>query len=254
VDEVDGDIVDHSPDGLVYELALLQRGVVLADRGVFALEQAHVGEAGHVDETRPQPVVDVVIVVGDLIGQVGNLRLETRLLASDEALPDLAELARLAQRAVLEDPLAAFERQIEPTEIRVAVLELVDHPQRLQIVLEAAIGAHASVQRVLPGMAERCVPQIVRKADRLRERLVEPKRMGNGAGDLCDLDGMGDSRAIEVALVVDEHLRLVHEAPESIGMDDPVAVALVLSPQVGLRLGVPASARVPLACRVRREF
>src|SRR3974390_516816 len=56
-DQVDGDIVDHAPDRLMYQLALLERRVVLADGDVFALEQAHVGEAGYVDETCPQPVV-----------------------------------------------------------------------------------------------------------------------------------------------------------------------------------------------------
>ena len=48
-------------------------------------------------------------------------------------------------------------------EVRVAFLELVDHAQRLQVVLEAAVFAHALVQRVLAGMAERRVAEVVRQ-------------------------------------------------------------------------------------------
>ena len=45
---------------------------------------------------------------------------------------------RVLQRAVLQDALAALEGQVQPVELRIALLELVDDAQRLQIVLEAA--------------------------------------------------------------------------------------------------------------------
>ena len=40
---------------------------------------------------------------------------------------------------------------------------------------------------------------------------------------------MGEPRAVQVALVVDEHLGLVDEAAERGGMHDAVAVALVFA-------------------------
>ena len=52
------------------------------------------------------------------------------------------------------------------------------------------------------------------------------QRLGERARDLRDLDRVGQARAEMVALVVDEHLRLVGEAAEGGGMDDAVAVAL----------------------------
>jgi hypothetical protein len=46
---------------------------------------------------------------------------------------------------VFENPLTAFEGEVQPVEFRVVLLELVDHPQRLQIVLETAEIHHAFV-------------------------------------------------------------------------------------------------------------
>src|SRR6185437_13933698 len=252
-DQIERDMVDHAPDSLVDELALRERGVLFANGGVLPREQTHLAEACHIDQAGPESIVDVVIVVGDLIGQIRDLRFEARLLTTDEALAHIPELARIAERAVLEDALAALEGEVEPVEIRVAVLELIDHPQRLQVVLEASVGTHARVERILACMTEGCVPEIVREADRLGERLAEPEGVRDRAGDLRDLDGVRDARAVEVAFVVDEHLRLVDQAPERIGMNDAVAVALVLPTQIRFRLRVAPAARVPLTRSIGRE-
>ena len=50
---------------------------------------------------------------------------------------------------------------------------MIDDSQRLQVVLEAAELAHALVERVLAGMAERRVAEVVGEADRLDEVLVQ---------------------------------------------------------------------------------
>ena len=55
---------------------------------------------------------------------------------------------------MLQYPLARLEAQVEPRELRVAVLELVHDAQGLEVVLEAAVVRHALVQGVLPGVAE----------------------------------------------------------------------------------------------------
>src|SRR5262249_43434843 len=127
----------------------------------------------------------------------------------EEALADVAELTRAPQRAMLEDAFAAFEREVEPAEARVFVLELVDHAQRLRVVLEAAVGAHARVQRVLPRVAERGVAQVVRERDRFSEVFVEVEVAREVARDLRDLERVGQARAEQVAFVVYENLRLV---------------------------------------------
>ena len=76
-------------------------------------------------------------------------------------------------------------------------------------------------------MAERRVAEIVGERQRLGEVLVEPQRAGDRAGDLRDFEAVGEPRAVMVALVIDEHLRLVVEPAEGGRVQDAVAVALV---------------------------
>ena len=117
---------------------------------------------------------------------------------------------------MLEDSFAALEGEIQSGKAGVTLLELVDDSQRLQVVLEPAVFAHAFIERVLAGMSKRRVPEIVRQADGLGEGLVDAQRTRDGAPDLRDLERMRDSRAVQVALVIDEHLGLVDQPPERI--------------------------------------
>ncbi len=235
------------------EAAAGQFPVAREDRIVLAREQRDVLQLVQRDEARAQAVVDVVVVVGDGVGEVRDLRLEARLAALDEAPPELAERARVRERAVLQDPLARLEREVEPGELGVAFLELVDHAQRLQVVLEAAVVAHAVVQHVLAGVPEGRVAEVVREADGLGQRLRERERERDRAADLRDLDRMREPRAVHVAFVVDEDLRLVDQATEGVRMDDAVAVALELAAPVRGRLRVTPAAGAPLERGPGRE-
>ena len=96
-------------------------------------------------------------------------------------------------------------------------------------MVEAAEPRHALVERVLAGMAEGRVAEVVRQRQRLGQVLVEPEGAGQRPGDLAHLDGVGQPGAEMVALVIDEDLRLVLEPAEGGGMDDPVPVALELA-------------------------
>ena len=64
---------------------------------------------------------------------------------------------------MLEDAFARFEHQVQTIERAVALLERIDYAQALQVVLEAAVLFHAFVERVLPGVAERRVAEVVRQ-------------------------------------------------------------------------------------------
>ena len=109
------------------------------------------------------------------------------------------------------------------------------------------------VERLLAGVPERRVAGVVAEADRLDEILVEPERAGDDAGDPGRLERVGHPRAVVVAGGVDEDLRLALQAPERLGVDDPVAVALERRPHVGLRLGPEPAARLVRAHRERRR-
>ena len=80
------------------------------------------------------------------------------------------------------------------------------------------------------------------------EVLVEAERTSDGAGDLCDLERMRETRAVVIALGRQEHLRLVREAPERLAVEDSVAVALELSAQ-----RIEFKRPFPPACLVRER-
>jgi hypothetical protein len=172
-DEVGDELADHFANGLAAFQLRFEVGIPPLDTAQVLGEERHRGELVQRDQTRPQPVIDVVVVVGDFIRDVRELCLEPRLGSIDEALADVAEVARMLQRAMLENSLASLESEVEPAEACVPILEVIDDSERLQVVLEAAEIAHAFVERILAGMAKRGVTEIVSKADRFDEILVQ---------------------------------------------------------------------------------
>ena len=95
------------------------------------------------DQPRAHAVVNVVRVVGDLVGQVADLRLQPRPGVRQKALPHTAGFVALqhfgiAARAVLQDAFAGLEGQVQPIERCVALLQHIDHAQALEVVLEPA--------------------------------------------------------------------------------------------------------------------
>ena len=102
-------------------------------------------------------------------------------------------------------------------------------------MLEAAVVAHQLVQHPLARVAEGRVAEVVAERQALGQVLVQPQGPRDRAPDLRDLQRVGEARAVVVALVVDEDLRLVLEPPEGRAVDDPVAVALVDGSAAGAR-------------------
>ena len=107
-------------------------------------------------------------------------------------------------------------------------LERVHHPQRLLVVAEAAAEAlvQQPVERLLAGVPERRMAEVVPEADRLRQVLVQPQGARHRARDAAGLERVREAGAVVVALGRDEDLGLVLEAAEALRVDDPVAVAL----------------------------
>ncbi len=151
-----------------------------------------------------------------------------------------------SERAVvLDDAFERFPGEIETVEGGVSALQAGDHAKALGVVVEAAVRLHQLFERVLAGVAERRMAEIVGKGQRLRQILVGGERPANGAGDLRHFEAVGEPGAEKVALVVDEHLRLVLKPAKRGGVDDAVAIALEAGARPALRLGVqPAAARL----------
>jgi len=119
------------------------------------------------------------------------------------------------------------------------VLQHLHHPQRLLVVAETAAQlAQGGVQRLLAGVPERRVAQIVAQRHRLGQVLVQAQGPGHAAGDARHLQRMREPGAEVVATRRDEHLRLVLQPPERLAVHDPVAVALKRRAQRAVLVGL----------------
>src|SRR5437667_7720045 len=80
-------------------------------------------------------------------------------------------------------------------------------------------------KRLLAGVPEWRMADIVTQRDRLGQRLVEREGSRQRAGDLCHLQGMCQASDEVIALRVQEDLGLVFQAPEGLRVNDPIAIA-----------------------------
>ena len=197
-----------------------------------------------IQNPRPHRIVDVVIDVGDDVGDAGDLPLDGARAMLGVRAHRHAALAL----GVARDAVAHLPRQVESLPL---VLEDVNYSEALLVVVETA--RDEIVQHAFAGVPEWRVPQIVAERDRLGELLVEPEHLGDAAGDLRHLERVRQARPIVIAGRREEDLRLVLQAPERLAVDDPVAVALEGRPDRILRLGPHAPAAVGALGRLRRK-
>ena len=254
---------DDAPGELVDRARLLEPWMEIVDLSHQRVNERN-GRAnlGQREQAGAQAVVDVVGVIGDIVSDRSGLRLEAcvqaqvqtlHLIVSEDRSRDATGPIAVGGSAgwveqrpvVLDEPRQRRLGQIKAVEVGVAALEFGDDAQSLAVVVEAAVLGHAGVERVLAGMPERRMAEIVAERDRFGQVVVEPEGAGERARDLRHLDGVGEAGAEVVALVIDEHLGLVGEAAEGGRMDDAVAVALEFGPRRRRRLGDKARRRGP---------
>ncbi|MNW06810.1 hypothetical protein D3C71_2032790 [compost metagenome] len=82
---------------------------------------------------------------------------------------------------MLQDTFTRFKAQVEAAVAGVTLFQIIHHAQALQVVLEAAKADHAGVERILPGVAKRRVPQVMRQANGLGQVFVDAQCARNGA-------------------------------------------------------------------------
>ena len=147
------------------------------------------GDVHGIENAAPQGVLDVVVDIGDVVGQPDHLALQR---GSGGA-------ARVA-----EDAVAHLPGQVQSLAV---FLQPLHHPHRLAEVGKAP--GHQLVEHPLPGVAEGGVAQIVAQGDGLGQVLVQGQGPGDGPGDTIDLQGVGHAGAVVVSLGQEEHLGLV---------------------------------------------
>ncbi|MPL73151.1 Iron-sulfur cluster insertion protein ErpA [bioreactor metagenome] len=240
-------VLDHHPKDppqrLVPAPRRLEPGIEPVDLGKALAHHRQLAQVVLGEEPGAQPVVQVVVVIGTIVGHRRHLRLG-RGVGLELEIPLRVDLGqRIGQaRAVrhlvraalvgdhrpvmLGDALERLPGQVEPVEGGIVPLELGHDPQRLRIVVEAAILLHQHRKRILAGVAEGRMAEVMGQRHRLGQIGVQPERAGDRARHLRHLDGVRHPGAVIIALVLDEDLGLVLEPAEGRGMDDPVAVAL----------------------------
>ena len=118
-------------------------------------------------------------------------------------------------------------REVEAAMRGVALLEVFDDAERVEIVVEApAVTAQAAVESALACVTEGRMPDVVHQRESLGEVLVEAKRAGCGAGDLGHLDGVSKSAAKVIRRTAGEDLRLARKPAKCAGLHHALAIAL----------------------------
>jgi hypothetical protein len=85
------------------------------------------------------------------------------------------------------------------------------------------------------------VTQVMSQGDSLGEVFVEIQSPSYSAGDLGDFKGMGQASHIVISEWSDKHLCLMFETPESLGMNNAVAITLEGSTNWARLLGSDSS-------------
>ena len=120
--------------------------------------------------------------------------------------------------------------RLSPTERPCGVerlgLEPGQQPQRLGVALEAAAGLAELGQHPLAVVAERRVAEVVGQRRGLGDVGVAAQRPGQVAGDLGDLEAVGEPVADEVVALRPDHLGLGREPARRRRVHDAGAVAL----------------------------
>ena len=131
-------------------------------------------------------------------------------------------------------------------------LQHVHDAQALLVVVEPA--RDQLPEHPLAGVAERCVPEVVRECDRFGQLLVEPQHLRDRPRDLRHLERMGQAGAVVVARRREKHLGLVLQPAERLRVDDTVAIALKRRPDRVVRFGPQAAPAVrALRCPDRQR-
>ena len=145
-------------------------GVRVLDSAVAAAKDADVlADVADFQQAGLDAVVEVCREVSDLVGEVDQLRLERRKLA-EEVFRQLWMRVGAVVTRVLHDALARGQCQVQSAMARISLLEALDDPQRMKVVIEAeAVALQAGIKCALPGVAKRRVPDIMHQRQRLRK-------------------------------------------------------------------------------------
>src|SRR6516165_6969281 len=209
----------------MYKPVVVKVGMSFTNCGNDPARQRYGDDLFEVKQFRAQAVVDVVGVIGDVVGHGGDLGFSAgetpelqvlRAAIIENGCRNAVSPIVLKRRAgavgertiVLDQALERFPGQIQAVEGWIALLQYRHYAERLSIVIEAADCRQAGIECALSGVAEWRMAEVVRKRQRLGQVLIEPQPPGQRSRNLRDLERMGQPSAIMVALVRNKNLGL----------------------------------------------
>jgi hypothetical protein len=204
------------------------------------------GEFLFLQQSGGKAVLEIMPVVGDLVGNVCYLGLEGRA-----RIGGTVGVGKLP--VVLAESLKNLEGKVESALLGIALFQQLNDAQALGIVVEAAMILHEEVEHFLPGMTERRMAEVVSQRDRLGQVLVETEGAGNGPADGGHLDGVGQAGPVMVSGTVEEDLGLSVETAKGGAVDDAIPVPLIAGAEEMFLLGSGTSRRLRGALGIGSE-
>jgi hypothetical protein len=219
----------------------------------FSKDRYFVAQCVQIEEFRFPRIIEIGGVVRDFIDRIDQLSLE-RWAQIEKILGQLRKFLCGVFARVLDDAFADLKRKIEPRKIQIALLELLDDAQRVQIVVEAiAVFAHAFVEFLFAGVAEGRMPDVVDERQRLDKLRVQAERRGHRAADLRNLESVRQAVAEMIRETCGENLGLGFEPAERARMNDAVAVPRVFTAIGVCRLRMAPATRMLRVHRPGRQ-
>src|ERR1700733_15617139 len=198
-------------------------------------------------------IIQIGRVVGDLVSQIDQLRFQRRPQI-EQILRQFRMLASIVIVRVLDNPFAYLKGQIEAAKSGVAKLEVFSNSQRVQIVVEKeSMLPHRCIQRLLPGMPKRRMPNVMHQRQCLDQIRIETKLRGNRTRYLRDLNRVGEAVAKMIGVPPRKDLRLRLESTKRPGMHHAIAIALKVIAVKMRRLRMAASTRLLHVHRIVSE-
>src|ERR1019366_8941153 len=106
-------------------------------------------------------IVQIGCEVGNLVGQIDDLRLQRRP-PPEQVAGEIWMLIGAVIARMLDDPFAYTEREVQTTMRSVTLLEMLDDAERMQVMVEAqSVAFQTLIERAFPSVAEWRGPDVV---------------------------------------------------------------------------------------------
>src|ERR1700741_3350844 len=121
---------------------------------------------------------------------------------------------------MFDDPFTNFESEIQAGIFKIALFELFDDVERMQIVIETlAMFPHAPVQLLFAGVAEGRMTDVMNQREGFGKISVEFQGSRDGARNLGDFESVREAVAEMIGIACGENLRFGFQTAKRAGVN-----------------------------------